>query len=145
MTRTLASLPTALVLVACVSAGCGKPEPKFGQVTGVVKLRGKPTKDLLVRFLPDPGPEGVEISVGSSGITDDQGRYSLQYAYQGKPGEGAVIGRHRVCVEEANRPHTPQGQAPPPRKVPEAYSNPGMTPLSADVAPGEQELNFEIQ
>lgn len=138
--------PHWLIAAALLFAltGCSEPPPEFGEVTGIVTLKGKPTKDIQVRFLPVP-TSGKEIPIAAVGVTDASGRYTLKHVYNGQEGLGAVIGQHRVVVEEVNLPYAAQGEPPPKRKIPPIYSSPGQTPLSAEVTAGSQELNFDIR
>ncbi len=124
--------------------GCGKKEPEFGQVKGVVRVNGKPQGRLLVRFMPDPG-KGTSLPINASGRTDSQGNYELKFAYQGKEGLGAPVGFHRVLIEDTALSQIPQGQTPPPQLVSPAYNSPATTPLLQEVKPGEQTIDLEIK
>jgi hypothetical protein len=77
-----------------ILAGCGGGY-QVATVSGQVTMNGQPLAGAQVTFQPlgsgseDPGP-------GSSGITDDQGRYTLKLLTSNKP--GAVVGKHRVMI-----------------------------------------------
>jgi hypothetical protein len=63
-------------------------------VSGTVTLDGKPLAHATVVFEPDtdaknPGP-------GSSGVTDANGRYTLQVMTTNAP--GALVGKHKVSI-----------------------------------------------
>src|ERR1700743_2187426 len=83
-----------IIGLACLTIfGCGGGPP-MGQVTGVVTLDGQPVVGAQVTFNPRQG--GWE----SSGITDQSGRYVLNYVH-GK--SGAVVGTHQVCITTERR------------------------------------------
>jgi hypothetical protein len=84
----------AALSVCLLIAGCGGG-PKYVKVSGVVKLNGQPYKNAVVTFQPmstgnDPNP-----GRGSSGITDENGRYELK-TDEGQ--SGAAVGKHRVRI-----------------------------------------------
>jgi hypothetical protein len=86
MFRGLALL--ALCSIVSVSlVGCGG-NSDLGQVTGTVTMDGAPLPNALVTFTPTGGGRG------STGTTDDQGKYILIYAGE----QGALIGEHKVTV-----------------------------------------------
>jgi hypothetical protein len=133
----------ALCFVTLLS-GCREQGPEFAPVEGVVRINGKPDRGLLVRFSPDP-EKGNGLPAVASGTTDEQGKYTLQYEYQGKEGMGAPVGWHRVTIIDTKVGHTPQGQQSRPSSVPYAYSNVSTTPLVAEVKAGEpQPVDLEV-
>lgn len=82
--------------VACVFvAGCGGG-PNFVAVSGVVKVDGQPYKNAVVSFQPQSSDGNPNPGIGSSGVTDDQGRFTLTAA-DGK--KGAAVGKHRVRIQ----------------------------------------------
>ncbi|WP_442482543.1 carboxypeptidase regulatory-like domain-containing protein [Aeoliella sp. SH292] len=86
--RCLLAVITVLSLT-----GCSRTDTfPLGSVSGTVTLDGKPLPDAFVNFQPVGGP-------GSTAITDDQGRYSLN-TIDGEP--GAVIGLHKVTIYSAH-------------------------------------------
>ena len=87
--------PFLLPPLLLVLAGCGG-DSKVAPVSGRVTLKSKPVANAAVLFQPmatetnnDPGP-------GSSGVTDEDGRYTLTVV--GKDIKGAVLGVHRVKI-----------------------------------------------
>jgi hypothetical protein len=80
--------------VLLIAAGCSGGY-KVASVSGQVTINGQPLPGAQVTFQPigsgreDPGP-------GSSGITDDQGRYNLKLLTSKQV--GAVVARHRVMI-----------------------------------------------
>lgn len=134
-----------LVLVSLVvQAGCGRPAPEFGEVSGQVTINGKPAADVYLQFFPDP-ESGNEIAANSYGETDDQGQYTLRYVFDGREGKGAAVGPHRVVVEDMRLSGIPQGGKIPPLRFDPRYSNIGMTPLTYEVTPGSQTINIEVK
>lgn len=87
--------------VIVLSAGCGDDDgPIIAKAEGVVRVAGKPTKDIAVRFHPTKGP----ISVG---LTDENGKFVLTTKALH---DGAVVGNHEVALVHAD-PNRPIGQS----------------------------------
>ncbi len=63
-----------IALGGLLLAGCGPSSdvPKLAPVHGVVTMDGKPLANATVRFIPESGRPSV-------GVTDEQGRYELNY------------------------------------------------------------------
>lgn len=139
--RRIASVSRWLIVLSglfCV--GCGSSLEK-GKVSGVITRGDEPLDSVMVYFMPDPDA-GTEGSA-SWAITDDSGRYVLEY--QGKEGgEGAVIGRHRVTFEDLV-PENFRGQGEPPKpRVSPQLMNPATTPFRYEVTSGEQTIDIDI-
>ncbi len=134
------SASLSLALLAMLMAGCG-PGIETGVVTGVVTKGSKPLDQVMVYFMPDPekGTPGKH----STAVTDDQGRYSLRY-YSDPPIDGAVVGMHRVTLEDIVPENYRGPDRPPKSRVPERMSKPWQTPLLYEVKPGLQEINIEV-
>ena len=135
-------LTASLLLAITILAGCGEALPEFGQVTGVVTVKGQPKKGLFVTFMPEPAA-GKELPINAAGETDDQGKFELRYVFKGEEGVGAPVGPHRVIVHDPRFSSIPQGAPLPPRWFSIDYSNPLKTPLRFEVKPGPQ--TFEIK
>jgi len=133
------------VVVAALApfSGCAEPLPEFGQVTGVVTVKGQPKKGLTVTFMPEPS-EGKELAINAAGETDDQGKFELRYVYNGQEDLGAPVGAHRVLVYDPRFAAIPQGVDPPPRWFSIDYSNPIKTPLRFEVKPGPQTFDIKL-
>jgi len=86
--RVIVVWVTAVLLATSASVGCGRRGPKLGNVTGRVTLDGQPVAKAIVTFAP------LESGVASSGITNEDGTYTLTCPL----GRGAVVGKHRVYV-----------------------------------------------
>jgi hypothetical protein len=79
------------------NAGEGIDGPPLGEVTGIVKLDGKPTAAKL-SFMPDNGRQvtnGGSSGSSSIGKAGEDGRYTVLYKADVK---GAVIGKHKVLI-----------------------------------------------
>ena len=136
----------ALINLACLTtAGCGGGGPEFAEVTGTVRVKGKPMAGLRVSFHPDT--ELKQFGPTSEGVTDDQGKYTLRCEIPSRKlnETGAVIGSHRVTITDNDPPATPQGEIPPPDKVEIGYRSVASTPLRAEVKPGSQTIDFDIE
>jgi len=75
-------------LLGIAVAGCGGG-PRLAKVTGRVTVVGQPLTTGTIMFHPESGPTAV------GGINAD-GTYTLSTL---KPGDGAVVGAHRVTIE----------------------------------------------
>lgn len=88
-------VPLAAVgLVLVVASGCGG-NARYAKVSGVVNLDGKPYKNAIVSFQPLATPGNPNPGRGSTGLTDENGRYSLT---TDDGHTGAVIGKHRIRI-----------------------------------------------
>lgn len=123
--------------------GCGEPPPEFGEVEGVILVKGKPQRGLLVRFMPDP-QRGNDLPINAAGETNAEGKYQLRYYYNGVEGMGAPVGWHRVLIEDTALSGVPQGGPLPPELIPRSYANPTTTPLQKEVKSGHQMIDFDI-
>src|SRR5438045_84351 len=83
----------ALFLGMCAAVGCGSSTNV--PVSGVVKVDGKPYKNAVVSFQPMGGKDNPNPGRGSSGLTDENGRFALM-TDDGK--SGAVPGKHRIRI-----------------------------------------------
>lgn len=89
---SVAGLLTALMTVG----GCGGgSEWNTGKVSGHVMFQGKPVADVSIQFIPQATQEGGLAGKAAIGKTDADGRFTLS-TYS--PGDGAVIGHHKVMV-----------------------------------------------
>src|SRR5881409_1494611 len=75
-------------------AGCG--EAKYVKVSGVVTLDGQPYKNAVVSFQPISSEGNPNPGRGSTGLTDENGRYTL---VTDDGHTGAVVGKHRVRIQ----------------------------------------------
>src|SRR5262245_49245216 len=86
----ISNCPLLTVLLAALALpGCGKTNLKVAPVSGIVTLDGNPLKRASVTFLPKAGGRP------SFGVTNDQGRYILEYSLQEL---GAEVGACTVKI-----------------------------------------------
>jgi hypothetical protein len=96
-------------------------------------MAGKPLPNVGVTFLPTgKGPI-------ASGNTNEQGQFTLRTV---NPGDGAVIGTHRVALGKAVEGPPKPGSA----TIPEKYGRAETTDLTAEVKPGQTNVfSFDIR
>jgi len=141
-------------------AGCSRG-PEFAEVEGTVTLDGKPLDNVEVVFLPDA--EKGNHGASSSAYTAATGHYRLHCEKADK--NGAVLGLHRVCVNDITAVAAPADQLAilqaaaegkptlpqlplksKPSRVPLAYSDASQTPLrNVEVKLGPQTLEFDVK
>jgi hypothetical protein len=127
---------TRYVLVAILlAAGCGRSD--VAPVSGTVTLNGKPLAHATVVFQPED--EGPNPGPGSTGTTDENGRYQLRLMTTNAT--GARVGKHRVSITAYAGDAEGDSSAPDTtnkviRKalVPQEYN--AKTQLTFDVPPG---------
>jgi hypothetical protein len=127
MRRLIALLMLALPPVL----GCGGGYENVAEVTGQVTMDGRPLPNVKVAFQPSAGGRG------SSGVTDAEGRYTLQYVTDQ---EGALIGSHSVYITGARGGGA--GQSGPTVPIPAVYNM--QTTLTAEVVAGENQIDFAL-
>lgn len=123
--------------------GCssGESEPPLAVVKGVIKLDGQPAGDLQVDFTPEvSGKDAKSVGAGSTATTDPGGAYELKYK---GTRSGAVIGKHRVRITQAAGGGPAGGASAVASKPIRAIYNTATT-LSADVAKGENKIDFDL-
>jgi hypothetical protein len=131
----LASLPV-------LAAGCGSEPYQVAPVSGRVTLKGQPFAKAAVVFQPVATEGNSNPGPGSSGITDEQGQYTLKVVGQDK--NGAVVGKHKVLItrvheQDPNDDRPKTSQVPPPRgkrETPREFTVP---------ADGTDQANFELE
>ncbi len=106
--------------------GCGRGA-RTVPVQGTVTLDGVPMAGVAVSFTPI-GAEGA-VGPGSSGVTDEHGRFSLK-TVDDRRRTGAVVGKHRVTLFE------PRSGADDP------YADPTLTP--AQLAAKLEQIRFKL-
>src|SRR5262245_53270759 len=132
------------LIVFALLAGCGQ-RAQLGTVEGTVRAGGKPLAGVVVRFHPEA--KGASAAVRSVAQSDADGRYRLQ-TEDGQ--SGAVVGKHRVTVEDLailSAPRSPDGtvlQRPPVRFSP-SYSDPLRSPLTFEVQMEPQKIDIELK
>jgi hypothetical protein len=133
-----------LAVAICV-AGCNKgPNVEFGNVQGTVRINGHPQRGIGIQLSPDR-EKGNGVPALAYGTSDDQGKYTLKYSYQGKGGDGAAVGWHRVTLVDTTVGMTLQGQEPKPSAIPTSYSMPATTPLLVEVKVGDNTIDLDVK
>lgn len=88
----------ALLLVSLALVSCNKGGPKIVPVSGTVYMDGKPLANVDIAFQPIGSAENPNPGRGSTGRTDENGRFTLMI--DGSI-DGAVVARHRVCISSS--------------------------------------------
>ena len=97
------------VLLMLLVPGCfGGNGVPLGSVEGRVTKDGSPISDATVTFFPEEGRPSV-------GVTDSDGRYSLQFT---RDLDGAMVGKHRVNITYGGRQAPPDASDPTRRAKP---------------------------
>lgn len=139
-----------LCLLAAISVGCGgagSDDPPLTPVSGAVRLDGKPLERATVIFVPVGATKGR----GPFGVTDAEGKYSLQTA---NGGEGAAAGDYVVIVTKSVLPDGSDlptdadsvMELDPKELIPPIYSDASKSTLKATVQAGgaPQQISFDV-
>ena len=133
-------------------AGCNKAVP-VAEVSGIVKMDGKPVPNVKIMFMPDP--QKGTAGPFSAGLSDDEGHFKLTCEDERS---GAVVGWHKVVLLNSGEnlyrtprhgrrdddepvPKAPKAKKTGP-KVPEKYTTAGKTPLEMEVKPTKNDLEL---
>lgn len=121
----MTKLRLLLLLVSIGLWGCSRGDGLvIAPVEGKIVMNGKPLPDVGVTFLPDgAGPS-------ASGNTNENGEFTLRTA---EPGDGAVVGSHKVVLGPAQEGPRKPGSA----TIPNKYGSPTTTDLSVEVVAGK--------
>jgi len=141
-------LITVLPLAACSDGGPKNRRPTH-KVTVIVTQKGKPVDGATVTFINQEGEPAIAY-----GKTDAEGKAKMKTYVEG---DGAVAGRHKVLIEKSESiggaPTVDQNSkeydpnAPPAQikyLLPQKYSNPATSGLTAEVKEGQKELTFDL-
>lgn len=147
-----AFLAASLLLIQ----GCTDSGPKLGEVHGRVTINGEPAPYMILTFVPSSG------SRSSEGRTNAEGEYTLTFSTKST---GAVVGNHSVSIirdqmamnqpqvqtkeggysaQEARQMIQAQREASAKAKPIPAKFN-ANSELTANVEPGKNEINFDLQ
>jgi len=103
--------------------GCTAQSFQVVPVSGQVTLDGKPAAGIHVTFTPVAERPGQEVGVGSTGVTDAQGRFTLRTIAKNRR-SGAVVGKHSVVFSVPAEQAPDQDVSLPPKIVlPERFTN----------------------
>lgn len=129
-----------IVCVSLALAGCAGEGYEIAPVDGVVKFKDQPMKGLFLQFLPERGPTSIAE-------TDAEGRFRLQYRdpKSNTMKDGAVVGKHRVVVMDAEGREVPQGETPKPGRIPAKYADLMASPLTQEIRSGPQSIEIRIE
>jgi hypothetical protein len=162
--------PRFTILVVFLLGGCAQRinRPDVEYVEGIVRLDGKPLEAATVGLAPVSG------GLPAYGNTDSNGIFKLTSSRGGVPGLGAVAGHYKATIRKANAESSAvesdtansNGNVKPsiedyerwvkenkqevrktPRitsLVPERYTNPETSGLSATIGPGRNRLEFNL-
>ena len=128
--------------------GCGPSRPATAPVSGKVTYQGKPVAEGRITFLPEHG----RPAMGTLGV---DGSYRLTTF---KADDGAAPGKYKVTIDAT---HVSGGAEPKSfqdeqrlmnsgnvpkvtRLVPEKFSRPETSTLTAEVKPGPNTINFDL-
>jgi hypothetical protein len=114
----------AVLVLAVVMTGCSRRFP-MAEVSGKVTLDGKPLSDATVMFVPEKG-------FAAAGTLQPDGNFRL---ISGRPGNGAVIGSHKVAVMPANPLDTP---------ISMKFRSAETSGLSVEVKAGKNSFEFDL-
>ncbi|HTN76048.1 MAG TPA: carboxypeptidase regulatory-like domain-containing protein [Pirellulaceae bacterium] len=133
-----------LLLLFASGCGGGSDRPKLAPVKGQVTLDGVAVKDAAVMFMPTTGRPAM-------GATDAAGNFELM-TYD--PGDGALLGDHKVTVtlkkltgvvsSDGLSGTAAPGGIQEEWLVPERYSKPETSGLTAKVEPRMAPLEFKL-
>ncbi|WP_146452857.1 hypothetical protein [Bythopirellula polymerisocia] len=123
-------------LVIVIVVGCSNSDlPERAPVTGIVSLDGKPITQGKVTFVPDNGPAAI-------GMIDSTGRYVLATDRQGKGGDGAMVGHHRIRVIARSNMEPGAFSV---SLIPDKYVEFAKSGLTAEVESGkENQIDLEL-
>lgn len=123
-------LRLAILLLVGSWVGCGGAQ--FGQVTGQVRLDGKPLPFVALRF----EDEGGSATIAK---TDKSGNYVLQYSVDQI---GAPIGQHKVTIFTPPPESDGTGSRAKVELVPAKYNT--ASTLIQEIKYGKQTIDFEL-
>ena len=147
-------LGLTLTLIGVLAAGCSS-QPPMTEVSGTLTMNGKPLGNIRVDFHPDPDQK--TSGPGSSGKTDENGKFTLMCSNK-KP--GALIGFHRVILTDLDlfgnkfvgrgeyKSEDKAGNPIPVPKKPrfsEIYSDLARTPIKQEVKAGMGPVAIDIK
>jgi hypothetical protein len=102
-TKSLRTVVIALGAAAAGVLGCGSNAYQLAPVHGRVTCQGKPATGGVVIFQPLDAPERTGRPAGhpgsaSSGTIGEDGTFTLK-SKDGKSGDGALVGPHRILFQ----------------------------------------------
>lgn len=132
--------PALLAAALLFHCGCSVG-PEFGKVAGKVVIPGHAADRLRIEFHPDATAGTAGPS--SSGETDEQGNFQLSCATDAGVKEGAIVGQHRVVLQDLRLAESETGRGIP-QRIRREHAEVLSTPLVVEVKPGEQEIVLDL-
>jgi hypothetical protein len=129
------------ILPVVILLGCGPSRPRTVVVSGTVTYKKVPVQGASILFAPK-GKGNPALAT-----TDVDGKYRLRTFAQG---DGAIPGDYVVSITACIREAAATGAARPAKPpkitwlIPEKYASVRTSGLTATVAPGQQEFNFDL-
>jgi hypothetical protein len=128
-TTTKAPLILSCLILAVAFVGCSKGDrPPLAGVTGNVKIKGQPVKDLIIMFKPAKGKAGT-------GQTDAEGNYTAIFGRIGVT--GAPVGKCKVSFQ------WPTGHDPMGVTIPDGWA--GDSETEVEIKEGANTFNFNLE
>ena len=124
---------------AAALTGCGSY--KVAEVDGTLTIHGKPGNKVHIQFVP-VSPEGKRYPM-SNADTDDQGKFAMAMLEGSTVHNGAVVGTNRVVLSDSQFADAQFRNGVQLRIKPE-YSTLGTTPLTQEVAEGNQTIEIKL-
>ena len=119
------SVGMIVLFSSIAAAGCSRSPFPMAEVSGKVTLDAKPLSGGTVMFVPEKG-------FAAAGTLQPDGTFRL---ISGRPGNGAVIGSHKVAVMPAD---------PLDARIPIMFRNAGTSGLSVEVKAGKNSFEFDL-
>jgi hypothetical protein len=129
-----------LIVVAATAVGCGGSEGLV-EVTGIVRLDGKPLPGAQLTFVPT-----AEKGSSAYGQTDEDGHYRLRFSrdtYGAQPGKSNVRIAFPSKSEIADLKAAGIAVPPDGVKLPKKYDKAGE--LTADIPSGGGTFDFDLK
>lgn len=129
---TLATCMLAALTIGLV--GCGSRGPEMGDVVGTVTYKGKPLPTGTITFMPEvPGVPTAYADINEDGTYEG---YTKEF------GPGVPVGKHRVMIMaiKYNGPREATIALLPPK-----YSSDRQSGLTAEIAAGENNIDFDLK
>jgi hypothetical protein len=121
-----------LLMTLAVVAGCSSNSgPKLAPVSGTVRYKGQPIKDIAVVFHTEQG-------MLASGITDAEGKFQLSTI---NPGDGATIGEQKVTFVYKD---PTENVNPPPSPIPLHYRTAETSGTTVVVERKSNDFTFDL-
>ena len=111
----------AFTLLGCGDSVAPPPKEDLVPVSGIVKIGGKPAAGVTVAFVPN----GTTTGQGSTGVTDDAGKYELKHNATQKP--GIAVGDYMANLTKYV---LPDGSPLPPDTAPHMVNAKNLIPRS---------------